>query len=49
MEEPLPSASQPSESDQRFFPRGAIFFFGLLVVLYAAVWFIIYWLMIARA
>jgi predicted CXXCH cytochrome family protein len=36
-------------TEQTFFPRGAIFFFGILIVFYAALWLIIYWLMIARS
>ena len=43
------SAPPPSASEQTFFPRGAIFFFVVLVILYAVIWFIIYWLMIARS
>jgi hypothetical protein len=38
-----------SENEKRFFPRGAIFFFALLVLFYAALWLVVYWLMIARA
>jgi hypothetical protein len=38
-----------SKSDKAFFPRGAIFFFALLLVFYAALWLVIYWLMIARS
>jgi hypothetical protein len=37
------------ESETKFFPRGAIFFFGLLLVFYAGLWLAIYWLMIARS
>jgi hypothetical protein len=42
---------EPSESqnEKRFFPSGAIFFFALLIVFYAALWLVVYWLMIARA
>jgi hypothetical protein len=42
---------EPSEPEnrERFFPSGAIFFFALLVLFYAALWLIIYWIMIARA
>ena len=42
---------EPSEPEngQRFFPSGAIFFFALLLMLYAALWFVIYWIMIARS
>jgi len=37
------------ENGRRFFPTGAIFFFALLIVFYAALWLIIYWIMVARA
>jgi hypothetical protein len=37
------------ENGRRFFPSGAIFFFALLILFYAAVWLIIYWIMIGRA
>ena len=37
------------ENGKRFFPSGAIFFFALLIVFYAALWLVVYWLMIARA
>jgi hypothetical protein len=37
------------ENGKRFFPSGAIFFFALLILFYAALWLIIYWVMIARA
>jgi hypothetical protein len=37
------------EKERRFFPSGAIFFFALLLVFYAALWLVIYWLMIARS
>lgn len=42
---------EPGERDngKRFFPSGAIFFFALLIVFYAALWLVVYWLMIARA
>ena len=42
---------EPSESEngRQFFPRGAIFFFALLILFYAALWLVVYWLMIARA
>ncbi|HSP45571.1 MAG TPA: hypothetical protein VLO30_06230 [Chthoniobacterales bacterium] len=39
----------PEETDAEFFPGGAIFFFVLLLVFYAAVWLVIYGLMIARS
>jgi len=37
------------ESESKFFPSGAIFFFALLLLFYAALWFVIYWIMIARS
>jgi hypothetical protein len=42
---------EPSEPEngQRFFPSGAIFFFAVLLMFYAAIWFVIYWIMIARS
>jgi hypothetical protein len=36
-------------SDERFIPRGAIAFFILLLLLCAAIWFGIYFLMLDRA
>lgn len=39
----------PVEPEKKFFPSGAIFFFVLLLVFYAALWLVIYWLMIARS
>lgn len=38
-----------NELQKEFFPKGAIFFFALLLVFYAALWLVIYWLMIARS
>jgi hypothetical protein len=38
-----------AENGKRFFPSGAIFFFALLILFYAALWLVIYWIMIARA
>ena len=37
------------EKEASFFPSGAIFFFALLLVFYAALWLVIYWVMIARS
>jgi hypothetical protein len=37
------------ENGRRFFPSGAIFFFALLILFYAVLWLVVYWLMIARA
>ena len=39
----------PAEPDNKFFPRGAVFFFVLLLLFYAGLWGAIYWLMIARS
>jgi hypothetical protein len=36
-------------NETKFVPRGAIFFFALLLVFYAVLWGVIYWLMIARS
>jgi hypothetical protein len=38
-----------SEREKRFFPSGAIFFFALLLLFYAALWFVVYWIMIVRS
>jgi hypothetical protein len=37
------------ENGKRFFPSGAIFFFAVLILFYAALWLVVYWIMIARA
>jgi hypothetical protein len=37
------------EDGKRFFPSGAVFFFAVLILFYAVLWLVIYWLMIARA
>jgi len=37
------------QNGKRFFPSGAIFFFALLILFYAALWLVVYWIMIARA
>jgi hypothetical protein len=37
------------EDGPLFFPSGAIFFFVLLLLFYAALWFVLYWIMIARS
>ena len=37
------------KEDKGFFPSGAVFFFALLLVFYAALWGVIYWIMIARS
>jgi hypothetical protein len=36
-------------NDKSFFPSGAILFFALLLVFYALLWLVIYWIMIARS
>jgi hypothetical protein len=43
--------NQPGEPENvgKFFPKGAIFFFALLLLLYAGIWLVIYSLMIARS
>jgi hypothetical protein len=43
--------TEPSkpENEGSFFPKGAIFFFVLLLLLYAGIWLVIYSLMIARS
>ena len=38
-----------TEHNKTFFPSGAVFFFVLLLLFYAALWGVIYWLMIARS
>ena len=43
------TAPDESEPDKTFFPSGAVFFFVLLLVFYAALWLVIYWVMIARS
>jgi hypothetical protein len=37
------------DNEKKFFPSGAIFFFALLLIFYATLWLVIYWLMIARS
>jgi hypothetical protein len=39
----------PEPTNDKFFPRGAISFFVVLVVFYALLWLVLYWLMIARS
>jgi hypothetical protein len=41
--------SNGSKNGKSFFPSGAIFFFALLILFYAALWLVVYWIMIARA
>jgi hypothetical protein len=42
---------EPNEppTEKPFFPGAAIFFFAVLVLFYAALWLVVYWIMIARA
>jgi hypothetical protein len=44
-----PMERDETESTKRFFPSGAIFFFTLLILFYAALWLLVYWIMVARA
>jgi len=44
-----PMNPEENESTKRFFPSGAIFFFTLLILFYAALWLVVYWIMVARA
>ena len=41
--------SSESQNEKKFFPSGAIFFFALLIVFYAVLWLVVYWIMVARA
>jgi len=41
--------SGDNDHHKRFFPSGAIFFFAVLILFYAALWLILYWIMIARS
>jgi hypothetical protein len=43
------SGGSPEADAHSFFPRGAIFFFVVLLAFYAALWLVIYFLMIARS
>jgi hypothetical protein len=38
-----------SKSGKPFFPSGSIVFFILLLLLYAVIWFTLYWIMIVRS
>ena len=40
---------EPGQTNDKFFPSGAIFFFVSLLVFYALLWLVIYGLMIARS
>ena len=39
---------QPTEDNEEFFPRGAIAFFGVVLVSYGLIWLGIYFLLIHR-
>jgi hypothetical protein len=41
--------AEPNETERKFFPSGAIFFFALLLLFYALLWAVIYWIMIVRS
>jgi hypothetical protein len=43
------TGSREPDNGRTFFPRGAIFFFVLLLLFYAALWLVIYGLMIVRS
>jgi hypothetical protein len=38
-----------SKNGRPFFPSGAIAFFIILLLLYAMIWFTLYWIMILRS
>jgi hypothetical protein len=40
---------EPNEKEREFFPSGAVLFFALLLLFYAGLWFLLYWIMIARS
>jgi len=40
---------ESDETEPKFFPSGAIFFFVALLVFYAALWLVIYALMVGRS
>lgn len=43
------SQAEEPEDSKSFFPSGAIVFFILLLLLYAVIWFTLYWVMIVRS
>ena len=43
------NAPERLPEEKTFFPRGAIAFFILLLLLYAGIWFTLYWIMIKRS
>ncbi len=49
MDMPDEVKSPTGPENAEFFPKGAIFFFALLLLFYAALWFLIYGIMIARS
>ena len=49
MDMPDEVKSPPKPEDAEFVPKGAIFFFILLLLFYAALWFLIYGIMILRS
>ena len=49
MDMPDEMKSPPEPENAEFFPKGAIFFFVLLLLFYAVLWFLIYGIMIVRS
>lgn len=49
LQKAAPPAFNEAEFDRNFKPKGAIFFFILLVILGMIIWYGIYFLMLARA
>jgi hypothetical protein len=49
MDMPDEVKSPPEPQNGEFVPKGAIFFFALLLLFYAALWFLIYGIMIVRS
>jgi hypothetical protein len=41
--------NEPAETEEKFFPSGAVAFFVVLLVFYAVLWLVIYGLMVARS
>jgi len=41
--------NDPNQIEEKFFPRGAICFFVVLIAFFAVLWLVIYCLMIARS
>jgi hypothetical protein len=42
------TAEVPDLEQEKFFPRGAMAFFFAMIVLYVAIWFSVYFVMIGR-